>query len=50
MAYETIYIKEYDGKIPQEEEERWLNEGYGVLYDIKENKTYILKKIEYRLE
>jgi len=28
MAFEIKYIKEYEGKIPREEEQRWLNEGY----------------------
>jgi len=46
MAFETKYIKEYEGKIPREEEEKWLNLGYNVVYNIKENKTYIWKKIE----
>jgi len=48
MAFETKYIKEYEGKIPREEEERWLNLGYNVIYNIKENKTYIWKKIEWK--
>jgi hypothetical protein len=46
MAFETKYIKEYEGKIPREEEEKFLKEGYNVVYNIKENKTYIWKKVE----
>ena len=48
MAFETKYIKEYEGKIPEEEEEKWLSEGYAVIYNIKENKTYIWKKVEWK--
>ena len=48
MAFETKYIKEYEGQIPREEEEKWLNQGYNVVYNIKENKTYIWKKIEWK--
>ena len=48
MVFETKYVKEYEGKIPPEEEEKFLNEGYAVVYNIKENKTYIWKKIEWK--